>query len=103
MLFFTELVLKLYCGKGKGKAFPLQARRGPEGSRKLSFPDFVTTAQGGSRLSALRTGHFYPQKILLVLISLRGSVDPRAVVRSEGFYDTSWDRNSDLPICSTAP
>ena len=29
----------------KGKAVPLQARRGPEGSRKLSFPDFVTTAQ----------------------------------------------------------
>jgi len=28
----------------KCKAFPLQARRGPEGSRKLRFPDFVTTA-----------------------------------------------------------
>jgi len=31
-----------------------------------------------------------------------------AIVRSEGFYanekstDTSWDRNSDLPICSAA-
>jgi len=30
-------------GKGKGKAFPLQAWTDPEGSRKLSFPDFVTT------------------------------------------------------------
>ena len=34
---------------------------------------------------------------------------PRAIVRSEGFYvnekstETSWDRTSDLPICSTAP
>jgi len=28
----------------KGKAVPLQAWTGPEGSRKLSFPDFVTTA-----------------------------------------------------------
>jgi len=27
----------------------------PEGSRKLRFPDFVTTAQDGGRLSALRT------------------------------------------------
>jgi len=27
----------------KSKAVPLQARRGPEGSRKLRFPDFVTT------------------------------------------------------------
>jgi len=38
--------------KVKGKAVPLQARRGPEGSKKLSFSDFVTTAQDGGRLSA---------------------------------------------------
>ena len=40
----------------KGKAVPLQAWSGPEGSRKLRFPDFVTTAQGGGRLSTLSTG-----------------------------------------------
>jgi len=38
--------------KVKGKTVPLQARRGPDVSRKLRFPDFVTTAQDGSRLPA---------------------------------------------------
>ena len=96
-------------GKGKGNAVPLQAWTGPGGSRKLRFPDYVTMAQDSSRLSALHTGRLYPQEIILVLISVRGWVDPRARVRSELFYinekstDTSWDRTSDLPICSTSP
>jgi len=44
--------------KGKGKAVSLQAWTGPDGSRKLRLPDFVTTAQDVGRLSVLRTGRF---------------------------------------------
>jgi len=54
------------------KTVPLQARRVPEGFRELRFPDFMTTAQDGGRLSALCTGRIYLQEILLVLISVRG-------------------------------
>jgi len=40
-------------GKGKGKAVPLQAWSGPEGSRKLRFPDFMTMAQDGGKVVSL--------------------------------------------------
>ena len=34
---------EVYCVYIYGKTVPLQARSGPEGSRKLRFPDFMTT------------------------------------------------------------
>ena len=37
-------------GKGKDKAVPSQAWSGPEGSRKLRFPDIMTTAQDGGKV-----------------------------------------------------
>jgi len=38
---------------GKGKAVPLQAWSGPEGSRNLRFPYFMTTAQDGGKVVSL--------------------------------------------------
>ena len=54
---YTEKLHDLYSSanmsKGKGKAVPLQAWSGPEGSRKLRFPDFMTTTQDGGKVVGL--------------------------------------------------
>ena len=45
----------------KGKSVPLHAWSGPEGSRKLRFPDFMTTAQeGGKFVSLMHRPHLSP-------------------------------------------
>ena len=47
----------------KAKQSPLQAWSGPEGSRKLRLPDFVTTAQdGGKVVSLTHRAAFTPRK-----------------------------------------
>ena len=51
----TQIVLQVTCNVAysKSKALPLQAWSGPEGSRKLRFPEFMTTAQGGGKVVSL--------------------------------------------------
>jgi len=43
-------MVKVYLCK---KSVPLQAWSGPEGSRKLRFPDFITPAQDGGKVVSL--------------------------------------------------
>jgi len=46
----------------KGKSVPLQAWSGPEGSRKLRFSDFVTTAQDGGKVVSLTHRPFFASR-----------------------------------------
>ena len=61
--FFMDIILDSTqppTEMNKGKSVPLQAWSGPEGSRKLRFPDFMTTAQGGGKVSLTHRPHLPP-------------------------------------------
>ena len=72
---------KLLGTKGEGKAVPLQAWSGLEGSRKLRFPDFMTTAHDGGKVVSLTHQPPLPPRNTLVLISVGawGSVVVKAL------------------------
>jgi hypothetical protein len=76
---FKHLVLK-------GKAIPLQAWCGPEGSRKLRFPDFMTTAQDGGKVVSLTHRPPLPPGNTPGTHFCYSWVDPRATVRPEGLW-----------------
>ena len=67
-----------------------QSHYRPEVSRgfqEIKFPSLLDNGPGWwYRCQPFPPTAFYPQEILLVLISVRGWVDPRTIVRSEGFY-----------------
>ena len=53
---FVNFIMGIYFKawfKKQGKTVPLQAWSGPGGSRKLRFPDFMTTAQDGGKIVSL--------------------------------------------------
>ena len=94
--------VKLQCWM---RSVPLQAWSGPEGSRKLRFPEFMTTAQSGGKVVSLtHRPHLPPGNSPGTHFCQRLSrpQDHSAIGRIMSMKisnDTIWNRTSDLPIC----
>jgi len=103
---WNEAVGNVQC---KGKAVPLQAWSGPEGSRKIRFPDFITTAQDGGKVVSLThrpplpPGNTPCTHFCYWLSRPQGHSAKGRIMSIKSLNDTIWNRTSDLPICSIAP
>jgi hypothetical protein len=97
------------CKKGKGKAVPLQAWSGPESSRKLKFPDFMTTAQDGGKVVSLTHRPPLPQEntpgthFCQRLSRPQGHIATGRIMLSKNSNDTIGNQTRDLPVCSVVP
>jgi hypothetical protein len=90
----------------KGKAVPLQAWSGPESSRKLRFPYFMTTAQDGGKVVSLThrpslpSGNTPGTHFCLRLSRPQGHSATGRISSLKNSNDTIGNRTRDLPVCS---
>ena len=71
----TERLTFLIVSRDKRKGVPLQAWSDPEGSRKLRFPDFMTTAQDGGKVVRLSHRPPLPPGNTAVFCEIQGGLE----------------------------
>ena len=102
MLFISHLTKR-------GKAVLLQAWSGPEGSRKLRFPDFMTMAQDGGKVVSLThrlplpPGNTPGTHFCWRLSRPQGHSATGRIMSLKNSIDTVGNRTCDLLIRSIVP
>ena len=93
----------------RGKAVPLQAWGGPEGSTKLRFPDFITTAQDGIKVVSLThrpplpPGNTPDTHFCQRLSRPQGHSVTGRIMSLKNSYDKIGNPTRNLPVCSVVP
>ena len=111
---FTRIHIHMYiyihtCYICKGKTVPLQAWSGPEGSRKLRFPDFMKTAQDGGKVVSLThrpplpPGNTHGTHFCQRVSRLLGHSVTGRIMSLKNSDDTIANRTRNLPVCSIVP